>query len=165
VKNNPLASIRAKVAVGGVMALGVFTGAAYANTLPAPVQRGVSNVAGNLGLSVPSDEPPSIAPLETTTTTPGTTTTTPDGPNIDNSAQNDKNDGTQNDGANSNVDSGAQNDAAQGNVDEGAKNDTNDGAQGDAAHDNVDQGQQGNADQGNQGDGNQGDGNQGNGNG
>ncbi|MDQ2967758.1 MAG: hypothetical protein M3R37_05490 [Actinomycetota bacterium] len=164
-KNNPLASLRAKVAVVGVMALGTFTGAAYANALPAPVQHSVSDVASNFGLSVPSEELPSIAPLETTPTT------TPDESNVDNGTQNHKNDGTQNDGPNSNVDNGTQNDGAQTNVDDGAKNDKDDGAQNDGAHDNVDQGQQGNvdqgqqgnADQGNQGDGNQGDGNQGDG--
>jgi hypothetical protein len=158
VKYKPLASPRAKATVVGVMALGAFTGAAYADTLPTPVQSSVSNVASNLGLSLPSGETPSIAPLEATITTPGTATT-PDAPNVDNGTQNDKNDGAQNDGAKDNVDTGIQNDGANDNVDNGAKNDKNDGAQNDGAQDNVDQGQQGNADQGNQGDGNQGDGN------
>jgi hypothetical protein len=155
-KSNPLVSLRVKIAVIGVLALGAFTGAVYAAALPGSVQRGVSGMASNLGLSVPSGESPSIAPLEVTTTTPGTATTTPAGPNVDN--------GAQNDGANSNVENGAQNDAANGNVDKGAENDgahdnVDSGTQNDGAQGNADQGQQGNADQGSQGEGNQGNGN------
>jgi hypothetical protein len=168
VNYNPLASIRAKVAVLGVLTFGAFTGAAYADTLPAPVQRTVSDVASNLGLSVPGGQTQDIAPLEVVPTTPGAATTTVE-TNVDNGIQNDKNDGAQSDGAQNdtaddNVDNGTQNNGANDNVDNGTQNDgandnADEGAKNDGAQDNADEGQQENVDQGNQGDVSEGDGN------
>jgi hypothetical protein len=53
VSGNVFASRTAKIALAGVLALGAFSGAAYAGALPGPIQRPTADVANNLGLSLP----------------------------------------------------------------------------------------------------------------
>ena len=60
-----LAPTRLKIALLGAIALGAFTGAASAGALPSPVQNGVSDLAGSVGLLAP-DARRNPVPLGTT---------------------------------------------------------------------------------------------------
>ncbi len=131
-KSTLFASSRAKVAAIGVIAMGVFTGAAYADALPGPVQSGVAGLAGNVGLPVPSGQGPTLAPLNTTSTdTPAATTT-------------DKNDGQQ--GQSDSGQQGQSDSGQQGQSDSGQQGQSDSGQQGQS-----DSGQQGQSDSGQQG--------------
>jgi hypothetical protein len=119
------ASLKAKVFVVGVLAFGAFTGSAYAGALPNPVQNGVSSLAGNVGVSLPSGKESTLTPAPA-----DTTTTTADTGQQDQADQNQQDQSQQGQG-----DQGQQGQGDQGQQDQGQQGQGDQGQQ--------DQGQQG----------------------